>query len=64
MAWNVLGRIWEGFGKLTPARGALSPVLLQFSIRFPCIGKTCSTPQFLPLNRWNYNYYSYLYKLG
>ena len=46
MAWNVLGRIWEGFGKLTPARGAPFPVLLHFSIRFPCIGKTCSTPNF------------------
>ena len=24
MVWNVLGRIWEGFGKLTPAESLVA----------------------------------------
>ncbi len=41
MVWNDLGRIWEGFGKPTPAEDMFYPTHQPISALFPCIGKTC-----------------------
>ena len=40
--WNDLGRIWEGFGKLTLEEDPFFRVHRLISVRFPYIGKTCS----------------------
>ena len=42
MVWNDLGRIWEGFGKVTPEEDLFFRVHRIISARFPNIGKTCS----------------------
>ena len=41
MVWNDLGRIWEGFGKPTPAEDMFYPTHQPISALFPW--KTCFT---------------------